>query len=233
MLPILAAIPTIFSTIEKVADLFYEGKSAVSSVTGSESTATSVEELRAEVEALPDDQKASWAETLNQKTKMYAAATERLVVEQGTVPANLSKETADKVAVMRQTTRPWAIKCMIHYWMIPVYLAVVDVLQGVINAWFVEPFGKSVNIYPAFSSVFGKVASESSASALEQVFLSTTTFSELYINTLPYFSGIIISYMGLRQFGKVKGNTDHPNEADNLVRSGVGMMDKVASLFKR
>lgn len=227
MLPLLAAIPTIFTTIGKVVDLFDDGKSAVEEVTGSKSEAHTPEELRVEVGNLSKEDQAKWSEVMSAKVDAYRAKTERLVVEQGAVPTNLSTIAANKVSIMRQTTRPWTIRCLVHYWLAPLYLMVVDTVQGVLHA-----FGLPITPYSAFATAFGNTVDKA---VLESILSTTSTFGTVYLSALPYVTSIIISYMGLREVGKIKGLPDHPNQqtSGGMLKEGVGVLSKVTSLFKR
>lgn len=232
MLQLLALLPTIFSTIGKVSDMFDSGKEQVEKVTGKPSEASTPEELQDEIHALPQAQQVQWAQVMSQKIELYKEQNNRLDIEIGRITpeltAKLTPEAANKIAIQRQTTRPWIVRKMAHFTMIPAYLIALDVVQGIVATWFVGPAtGEPFQTYLAFNSVFGVYETgggivDTMSSILGQ---PKTLFAKMYVEALPWTSGIIVSYMGLREIGKVKGQTDHPNSPnDNGASMGMGAM---------
>ena len=130
MLPLLSLIPAIFEAVTAVPKLFDEGKRAYEAVTGKPSAAETPAELAAIVETLPTDKKEAWTATMKAKLDLYQAETERLALEQGRVTGDvleaLPPDTRAKVALMRMTTRPWAVRRMVWVLMLPFYIVVVD-----------------------------------------------------------------------------------------------------------
>ena len=103
MLPLLAAIPSIISAVSKVSDLFSSGKEAVKKVTGSDSIASTSTELQDEIQSLPKEQQAQWAQIMQQKVELYQAENQRLDIEIGRIDSNitskLTPEAASKIAL--------------------------------------------------------------------------------------------------------------------------------------
>ena len=96
MLPLLAALPAIFTTVSKVSDLFLKGKEVVEKVTGKPSEASTPDELKEEIESLPPEQQAKWAHAMQQKIELYKVENERLDIEIGRITPELqSKVTAE------------------------------------------------------------------------------------------------------------------------------------------
>lgn len=223
MLQIIAAIPTIFSAISKVTELFNKGKEAVEKVTGKESQASTPDELRTEIESLPVDEKNRWAEFMSKQVDLYAKQNERLAIEIGLIDPNitgkLDTKSANEIAVLRMTTRPWAVRLMVHYVLFPFYLVVVDIIQIILVTWL--PFLRNylgIEPFNSFEYVFGvlKISEDLEASALQKVLevfsekgAAPATFAgELYMESIPWVVSIIIGYMGLREVGKARGHKD-------------------------
>ena len=232
MISLLASIPHIIATVNEVAELFDGGRDAVKSVTGKESTATTVEQLQKEISVMDPAQAEAWANMMAHKIEKYVAETERLIVEQGTVPTNLKPEDAARVAIMRQTTRPWVVRMCTHFFMIPAYLLCVDIIQGIVYRWFLQPFGVEIETFPAFAYVFGHI--EKNSTLVETIFVSSTTFSNVYEIALPFCTGVILTYMGLREYGKNKGMTDNPNLPDTIrdtAKTGTHLFNAVSKIL--
>lgn len=216
VLPILGMLPAIFSAVSSASELFGRGQKVVKTVTGQPSKASSPEELVAEIQQLPEDQQAKWAEAMQLEISRYEAETERLEVEIGRIDSNitskLSTETADKIAYLRQTTRPWSVKMAIYFILLPAFLAIIDVVQGLIAYWIVQPLGGLFNSagmaefkgFEAFKSVFGVSAFDV---ATGQSPLGVTAFGSMYTETVGWLTGIVVAYMGLREVGKAMGTS--------------------------
>jgi len=247
ILPILAALPAIFSVVGKVTDLFSSGKKAVKEITGKDSQASTPEELQEEVQNLPPGQQVKWVEIMHEKVEMYKAENERLDIEIGRVDTSrISPEAASKIAIMRQTTRPWAVRMMIHYIFFPWYLIIVDVAQELFNTWVLSPFGLKALSFKTFDYVFGVLSFDKmDKGTLEKIsdFVqgpqAQTLMASMYMETVGWASAIVLGYMGLREIGKVKGasgdtviSTSQSSTFSSVVKSGLGLVSKVKAIFK-
>lgn len=254
---LLAALPTIFSAIRKVSDLFSKGKDAVKEVKGEFSVASSPDELRAEVEQMTPEQQNRWAEIMSRQVDMYAKQNERLAVEIGLIDDNitskLSTEAANEIAYLRMTTRPWAVRLMVHFVMFPFYLVIVDLIQHLLVAWL--PFLKSkLNIEPfnAFDYVFGvvRLPENPDPGTLDKILLlfqesggSQTMAASMYAEAIPWVVSIILGYMGLREIGKARGHKDAEapqagstapmSVIGRTLEQGVGLASQVREWFKK
>ncbi|MCP5353071.1 MAG: hypothetical protein H6926_07800 [Chromatiales bacterium] len=256
MLPLLAALPAIFSTVSKVTDLFDAGKKVVQSVTGEPSQASTPHELQQEVSQLPEQQQAQWAQVMQQKIDLYKAQNDRLDLEQGRIDRNitskLTPEAASKIAVMRQTTRPWAVRMMIHYVFFPWYLIVIDLVQELFNRWILQGLFQApegVHVFSTFHYVFGTVvdkgkeaasATAEAAQAIEILTQGATTMSAMYMSSVGWATSIVITYMGLREYSKAKGtsgDTTAPvvpvNPGQDVIESMTGALSSGADLIAK
>jgi hypothetical protein len=230
MLPLLAALPTIFSAIGKVTQLFETGKNTVQKITGSVSQASTPEELQAEVSNLTPDQQNRWAEIMTSKVELYAKQNERLAVEIGLIDQNitskLTPEAAGEIAYLRMTTRPWAVRWMVHYILFPFYLVGVDLIQNVVVTWL--PFLHTkfgIDPYNSFEHVFGamQIPDNASVDVIQKIATlfsnggSTTFAGELYTSSVPWVVSIILGYMGLREIGKAREPSDNGAAANSPV----------------
>jgi len=258
MLQLIAAIPTIFSAINRVTDLFNKGKESVRGVSGKISEASTPEELRTEIEKLPDDQKNRWAEIMANEVDIYTKQNERLAIEIGlidpNITSNLSTKTANKIAKLRMTTRPWTVRLMVHYVLFPFYLVIVDLIQNILITWL--PFLKSIfaiKPFNAFEYVFGvlELPGNPDASTIQKLFevfsekgiVPATLAGEFYIHSIPFVVSIIIGYMGLREIGKARGHKDAEaptigytpspvSVASMGLSSGVSLIGNIRQWFK-
>jgi hypothetical protein len=245
MLPLLAALPAIFSAVTKFSDLFNSGKKAVEKVKGSASIASSPAELQTEVQSLTPEQQAQWAKTMQQQVDLYAAQTQRLVADIGLVDSNItskvSPEAASKIAVLRQTTRPWAVRMMVHYIFFPFYLIIIDLVQELINVWVLKGVfrGPGINPVKTFDYVFGPLnpvnLANINAGVLDQILNvfkqngTVTLIGKMYMDAVPWVTGIIVSYMGLREWGKIKGKSgDGEMPPDTPTGNGGGAAQIIA-----
>ncbi len=259
MLPIIAAIPSIIGAISKVTELFSAGKKTVETVTGKPSKASTPEELQDEIASLPQDQQAKWAQVMQQKVDLFKAENERLAIEIGIVDSNitskLSEEAADKIALMRQTTRPWAVRMMVHYVFLPFYLIIIDVFQELFYAWILKGIFKvkASPVFKTFDYVFGAFGPEelSKLGTLDKIAelfkdpMSHTMMASLYAQVVPWATSIIISYMGLREIGKAKGTSGDLGATiksagasagkilTQTISTGADLVSKVKNIFKK
>lgn len=246
---LLSALPAIFSAVSAVSDLFDDGKKTVQKITGKESEASSPEELQEEILSLPLERQEQWAKAMHQKVEMYGKQNERLLIEQGSlehISEKVSQEMADEVAFMRQTTRPWAVRMSMHFILIPAYLIGIDVVQQVIIAWVVDPFMIKISPFHVFDYVFGTYSSSSLMdTATNLLGQPKTMFAQIYVDTVPWLTGIVGGYMGLRQWDKNKGvdvnKTVDPTSGTGsnmlksipkLVSTGMNLVEKVKRSFR-
>lgn len=237
MIQALVAIPAIISAVTKFSELFRKGKETKEAVTGAPSYASTPEELQEEIHALPEGQKNRWAEIMAKEVDLYTAQNERLAIEQGLIDTNitskLTPEAASKIAYLRQTTRPWAVKAMVHFILLPFYLVGIDIVQNIIKNWLFF-WTEKVKPFDAFAYVFGPMNFAAmdkdvidKLGALFGAHGPVTQAGHMYVQAVPWVVGIIVSYMGLREIGKAKGTSgDIPNPVveSNGVGKGTGLM---------
>ncbi|WP_088330688.1 hypothetical protein [Lacimicrobium sp. SS2-24] len=253
MLQLVAAIPGILNAVSKVSELFSKGKRAVQEVTGQPSVSSTVEELQTEIQQLPADQQNRWAEIMAKEVDKYIAQNERLAIDIGLIDKNithhLSQDAASEIALMRMTTRPWAVRWMVYYVLFPFFLVLVDLVQHLIVTWL--PFLKRwIEPFNAFEYVFGVMrfpdnASPGALDALARLFTEgqgpATFAGKLYVESMPWVVGIIISYMGLREIGKARGVADKAPEGQlkqySTVKSsllqGTSLVANIRNWFKK
>jgi len=188
----------------------------------------------------------------------YAAENERLAVEIGLVDANvtskLSEEAASKIALMRMTTRPWAVRCMVLYVLFPFFLVIIDLVQYLIITWL--PFlDRWIDPFNSFEYVFGvmKWPEKVDAGTMEKLVSlfsgqgGPATFAgKLYVDSIPWVVSIILGYMGLREVGKWRGTADKAPEGllsggqtspvsvvTQTLSEGVNLAANIRSWFKK
>ncbi|GGD64244.1 hypothetical protein [Lacimicrobium alkaliphilum] len=253
MLQLVAAIPGILNAVGKVSELFSKGKEAVKEITGQPSLSSTPEELQTEIQHMPVDQQNRWAEIMAKEVDKYVAQNERLAIEIGLIDKslteNLSQGAASHIAMMRMTTRPWAVRWMVYYVLFPFFLVMVDLIQHLIVTWL--PFLKRwIEPFNAFEYVFGVMRFPESADpgaldALARMFTEgqgpATFAGKLYVESMPWVVGIIISYMGLREIGKARGVADKAPEGQlaphSVVKSsltqGISLVSDIRSWFRK
>jgi hypothetical protein len=213
MLPLLTLLPTLFNAITEIPKLFEQGKEVFETVTGRAPGVSTPAELAASIEGLSPDQKKAWADQMNYKLEQYQAETTRLKVEQGEVTASvlevLPPAAAAKVALMRMTTRPWAVRQMVRVLMLPFYIVVIDGALSLANI-FLKFFG-STKTFDLLMATF---------------FDGKSGYVALYETVAIPAASIVIAYMTLRQMEKSKGDA---NPLAALSKSAKGLF----GLFKR
>lgn len=247
ILPVLAMLPTIFSAISGASELFESGRKAVAAITGNASEASTPEELEAEIKSLPEAQQGQWLQKMEGELERYKAETNRIDIEGGRIDSNitskLSGDAADRIAVLRQSTRPWAVRMSMHFILLPVYLAIIDVGQGLLVEWIVQPIGVILRIegmprfqgFSAFKSVFGV----SAGAAVADGKLSSTVIGLIYTSSVGWLSGIVVAYMGLREIGKARGTSgDDPehqpqSQAGQLLSQAGGVADQITKVVNK
>ena len=252
MLPLIAAIPSIISAAAKVTELFQKGRETKQAVTGQPSEASTPEELQSELSSLPQDQQAQWAKIMQQKVDLYAAENQRLALEVGidsNISAKIDAPAANKIAILRQTTRPWAVRMMVHYVFFPWYLIVIDVVQELFNNWILKGLFRldGITTIKTFDYVFGTFDAAKLGALGKFVEtlkdpLAHTLMARIYAESVPWAVAIIISYMGLREIGKVRGVKDDEGAApaapggvteniSKVITSGADIVGKVKDIF--
>ncbi|HXH71968.1 MAG TPA: hypothetical protein VNI58_04050 [Mariprofundaceae bacterium] len=252
-------LPTIFSAVSKVSDLFATGKETVKKVTGNDSVASTPEELQQEVQGLPPEQQAQWAQIMRQKVELYQAENQRLDIEIGKIDSNitgkLSEDAASKIAYMRMTTRPWTVKMMVYYILFPFALVSVDLIQELLKNWLffwtdkLQPVKTFDYVFGSLNPAMFKGAEPGAFEKLVQAFAGShaqmTLAGNLYVDSIPWVVGIIVSYMGLREIGKFSGkSSDYPetggqagagqstaNVISSTLTAGADLISKVRGIF--
>ena len=191
--------------------MFDKGRKVVETVTGKPSEASTPEDLEEEVKNLPQDQQAVWAQQMQHELALYQAETDRIELEGGRVDHHVTSKitsgAADKIAVLRQSTRPWAVRMAMYFILLPVFLALVDVAQGLLAHWIVHPIGAIFDSagmqefagFEAFKTVFGVGATDA---VTKEEGLSSTVVGLIYTESVVWLTGIVVAYMGLREYGK-------------------------------
>jgi len=243
MIPLLGALPSIFSAVSKVSSLFGKGKEVVENVTGKPSEASTPDELKEEIESLSPDQQALWVQSMQQKIDLYRMENDRLDIEIGRITpelqSKLTPQAANKIAIMRQTTRPWAVRMMVHYTFFPFYLVLFDSIQLALVHWF---GASEERVFKTFNYVFGTLTiKDIDASVLDKVSSvlgqpqHLTLAAEMYMSSIGWVISVIISYMTLREIGKTKGTSGDertPPQTNatpslGLIQGGLGLVKKV------
>lgn len=258
MLQALAAIPTIINAISKVTDLFHAGQKAKETVTGQPSAASTPEELEAEVNAMPEAVRNQWADIMAKQVEQYAAQNQRLATEIGLIDSNITSkldtEAANKIAVLRQTTRPWAVRMMVHYIFFPFYLIAIDLVQQLLKSWLFF-WTDRIQPFRTFDYVFGNMDPSKLAGLQPGVLdkllsafsngTSHTLAGQMYSQSVPWVVGIIVSYMGLREIGKARGTAGDvpldgktpsgqaqpPTVIGTALQTGIDLVSKVRKAF--
>jgi hypothetical protein len=212
MFGVLAALPVVFSAIDKFADLFSAGKQAYEAVTGKPSAAKSPEDLKAEVSALPPEQQQAFLRQMELQIEQYRAENERLAQQDGEVTADLlatlPMEMRAKVAWERMTTRPRIAMKAAQVLMLPVYITVFDMAVTVVNG-VAHAFGLVLDL-PKLAGVFVD---------------NNSPYAGLYAAAAGWAAAVVIVFMGLRQIDK-----DKASGGGGLAGAVSGIVNLVASL---
>ena len=128
-------------------------------------------------------------EQLADLNERYEAETARLIAEQGeitdTLVAKIDGPTANKVAFLRMTTRPWAVRKMVYAMLLPLYVFWIDVGLTLINS--VMKFYDSKKAFDLLGTTF--LDGES-------------VYIVMYGDLVAPAATIVVSYMTLRQIEK-------------------------------
>jgi hypothetical protein len=200
---------------------------------------------------------------MQQQVDLFKAQNERLATEIGIVDENITAkvttDAASKIALMRMTTRPWAVRMMVHYVFFPFYLIIADIVQELINVWLLKGLFRSegVKIVRTFDYVFGALNPANLANvdpgALDKILAllskadhkTHTLAGDMYIDSVPWVVSIIISYMGLREIGKLAGKSGDEEASaqgarpggvigetmSTTIQKGVDLVSKVKGIF--
>ena len=218
VLQFLALLPTIFDAVSSVSSLFDDGKKAFEVVTGSRSKAMTAQDLRNEVDAMPPDQAEAWVAQMEARVRLYAEETERLRIQGGGVTPEvlelLGPATAAKVAIMRMTTRPWAIRWMVRALVAPpLFIIFVDGLTMLAQ-----------NIASAAGGPFQMKL------MIERLQTETGQgYFELYGMLVEPATATIIAYMTLRGVDKARQAKGQPS-----IASGIGAtVGRLIKMFRK
>lgn len=203
----------LFSGISKVKALFSSGKKLMSDIKGEPSPAETPEELKKEFDALPIEKQKVWIDQMAAATNQYEAETERLKAQEeisSEIAEKVDEESASKIAIIRKTTRPWAVRQMVRVILFPFYLIGIDVIQHLIKTWL--PFWTdNITPFESFQYVFGTTGN-GLMDKLGNVIgpMPKTMAGQMYIEAIGVAVWVIVTYMGLREAGKYrdKGNGD-------------------------
>ena len=212
MLTVLAALPAVFSAIDKFSDLFRAGKQVYESVTGKESTAQTAAELQAEVSALPPEQQQAFLREMELQIEQYRAESARLAQQDGEVTADLlatlPMDMRAKVAWERMTTRPRIAMMAAKVLMLPVYITVFDMAVTVANG-VAASFGLKLDL-PKLAGVFVD---------------NNSPYAGLYGAAAGWAAAVVIVFMGLRQLEK-----DRESGGGGLAGAVSGVVNLISSL---
>lgn len=221
----LALLPDIFAAVKKIGSLFAESKNKFETISGRPSAAQTPEELQREVATLSPEAQERWVDLMHAEISKYYAENARLDIEIGRITPELqtkvSSTAADKITILRQTTRPWAVRMAIHYLFFPVYLLIFDVLQLSISAWI--GFSEQ-RIFRAFEYVFGTTAKQSVVERIGELIVqgqAYTVAGQLYTASIGWVVSIVISYMGLREIGKCTGSSESNSVKQRSILQGI------------
>ncbi len=192
MVAFLAAIPALFAAMKGAAEVFDLGKKVVEEVTGKSSSAQDPKGLKEEVELLSADQQSAFVARMQEELQIYEAISARLSQQGGQVDAQtletLPQDQRGRIAFLRMTTRPWAVRWMVVAVVFPplatVGMNLLIAFYNVLNkAWAVQPH-LIAQIEPGM------------------------VLNELYLSMVGWAAGVIMTYMGMREIGKAVGHSD-------------------------
>ena len=228
----ITGISLLFSGIPKVKELFSAGKKLKEDISGTPSQASTIDELKGEIVALPLEQQTNFIDQMKQYIDMYDARTERIKTQEEIAPeiaAKVDEETASKIAYQRQTTRPWCVRMMVHLMLFPFYLVILDVVQHVAISWLLF-WTDRVKPFESFIYVFG-TKDGGLMDKLGNVIgpMPKTLAGQMYLETVMYAAAIIISFMGLREMGKSRDK----EKGDGIISKVIKKSGLIGKLFGR
>ncbi len=215
MVAFLAALPAIFAAIKGATEVFDLGKKVIEEVKGEAVDVGSSDQLQDEVENLSPDQQASFVERMKEELQVYEAITGRMRLQGGKLDAQTLSEIPEKkrgaIAYMRMTTRPWAVR-----WMV---IAVV----------FPPLASVCANLFIAGHNVLNDVFVFSPQN-LAMINLGEV-LNTLYLSMVGWASGVIMTYMGMREVGKAVGHKDGVRVSD-ITESFSSLFGNVKKVFQ-
>ncbi|SCA57490.1 hypothetical protein MTBPR1_60003 [Candidatus Terasakiella magnetica] len=213
--PIFAAIPAIFSVLKSGAELFNIGKKVVEEVKGEPSSATTPQELAEEVDQMSPEQSEKFIERMKTEIEAYEAITTRLTVQGGKMDAEtlnaIPVEERGRIAVMRMTTRPWAVRWMVIAVVFPP-LAIVCINSG-------------ISVYNVLNAAWAQTPN-----AIELIKMGDI-INALYMEMVQWAALVIMAYMGVREIGKARGVKDGVSVSD-VAGSVTSFWGGLRGLFK-
>ncbi|WP_419797388.1 MAG: hypothetical protein ACNI26_13865 [Terasakiella sp.] len=192
MVAFLAALPAIFAAMKGAADLFDVGKQVVEEIKGEAVEARSPDELREEVDKLSEPERAQFMERMKSELAFYETISNRLMMQGGQLDAEvlnaIPPRARAQVALIRMTTRPWAVRWMVIAVVFPP-LAIVG-LNSLIAA------------YNVINAAFG------TPSAMVSLIEMGDVLNSLYEQMVGWAAAVIMTYMGMREVGKAVERKD-------------------------
>lgn len=215
MVAFLAALPAIFAAIESATDLFDLGKDVVTEITGDDAGVQTPTDLRERVAQLAPEDQARFVTRMKSELAFYQAVTGRLTGQGGKVDAVTLKAIPERVrgriAYLRMTTRPWAVRWMVLAVVFPpLALVCLNIALSVYNVWIT-----------AFEAAKQPVA----------LIDMGTVLNSLYAQMVGWASAVIMTYMGMREIGKATGQNDGVKVSD-VVGSLSGLVGNMKRVFK-
>jgi len=215
MVAFLAALPAIFAAIESATDLFDLGKDVVTEITGEDTQVQTAADLREKVEQLGPQDQARFVTRMKSELAFYQAITGRLTEQGGRVDAVTLKAIPERIrgriAYLRMTTRPWAVRWMVLAVVFPpLALVCLNIGLSVYNVWVTafEPDGQAVALIDM-----------------------GTVLNSLYAQMVGWASAVIMTYMGMREIGKATGHGDGVKVSD-VATSLSGLVGNMKRVFK-
>lgn len=207
-------IPAIFAAISGAVSLFEAGKQVFEAVTGTPSTAGTADELKAEVDALPPEQRASWVERMDAETRRYQAETERQRNDQGDLTpemmAAIGPEAAKRVALARMTFRPWAGRMAMYVLLTPMAVLWVDAVLIVLR-----------NVVGAFGGAWEPRL------VMAEVFKDGSLYLSTYEAAVPWATSIVLTLITLRHVQKAQaGGASLSSQISGLAGSLSGLFGR-------
>ena len=215
MVAFLAALPAIFATISSATDLFEVGKKVIKEVSGKNTEASTPEELFKEIDELEPEKARQFVERMKAEVEEYSVVSKRLMMQGGQVDGAtlnvIPENQRGHIAMMRMTTRPWAVR-----WM--VYAVVLPPLASV-------GFNLLISFYNVLNNAWGF-----HPRTIELIVLGDV-FNDLYVTMVGWATGVIMTYMGMREIGKAVGHNDGVALKD-ITNSVGGVVESFKKVFK-
>jgi len=215
MVAFLAALPAIFAAMKGAVDLFDVGKQVVEDIKGESVNARSPDELREEVDKLSESERAQFMERMKSELAFYETITNRLAQQGGHLDAEILNaippQARAQVALMRMTTRPWAVRWMVVSVVLPP-LAIVGV-------------NSLIAVYNVLNAAFGTPSTSLGLIEMGDV------LNSLYEQMVGWAAAVIMTYMGMREVGKAVGRKDSVS-VDDITGSLSRFVGNVKQVFR-